>query len=112
MSASDLASDALGMLDNQPAHRDIKATEGSVREGVVLDGYELDRWSKYGHDRAYFRSSEDGYIDLDSGAVKEDAPVANVEVEQDGDETWVVYYVEEHDADYSAEKPVAAIRRD
>jgi hypothetical protein len=77
---------------------------------VIGDGWEVNRWQKYGNDRLYFENAE-GYIDVESGAVKEGAPVTNVEVEQVKGDTWVHYYIEETDIDHTTEKFVAALKR-
>jgi len=77
---------------------------------VIGDGWEVNRWQKHGHDRLYFEDA-DGYIDVESGAVEDGAPVVNVEVEQVKGDTWVHYYVGEQDIDHTSEKFVAAIKR-
>lgn len=79
-------------------------------DDVIGNKYDVNRWQKYGKDRLYFNDA-DGYIDVETGAVEEGAPVTNVEVEKKRDGMWVCYYVEETDIDYTTERFVAAIKR-
>lgn len=79
-------------------------------DGVIGDKWEVNRWQKYGHDCLYFDDA-DGYIDVETGAVEDGAPVTNVEVEKMRDGMWVCYYVEKTDIDHTSEKFVAAIKR-
>ena len=89
----------------------LHTSDAPFQDGNVIgNGWEVNRWQKYGHDRLYFSDAE-GHIDVETGAVEGNAPVTNVEVKQIKGETWVCYYVEETDIDLTTEKFVAAIKR-
>jgi hypothetical protein len=88
----------------------VRLTDAFEDGDVIGNKWEVNRWEKYGKDRLYF-SDHDGYIDVESGAVKENAPVTKVEVEEKRDGMWVCYYVEKTDIDHTTEKFVAAIKR-
>jgi len=77
---------------------------------VIINKWELNRWQKHGHDRLYFRDA-DGYIDVDSGAVEGDAPVADVTVREEKGDTYVCYWMETDAVDHRGKEFVAAIKR-
>ena len=105
---SEMAELAKDLIENKPEHEKIRHSEKD--DGLRFSPYELNRWQKHGHDRLYFRNA-DGYINVETGAVEDGAPVTNVEVETVDGDTWVRYYMDETDIDYDGETLVAAIRR-
>jgi len=96
--------------DADPRDFPVRLTDAFQSGNVLGNKWEVNRWQKYGKDRLYFNDA-DGYIDVETGAVEDDAPVVNVEVEEKRDDMWVCYYMEKTDIDHSTEKFVAAIKR-
>jgi len=96
--------------DADPRDFPVRLTDAFNSDDVIGNKWEVNRWQEYGHDRLYFNDA-DGYIDVETGAVEDGAPVTNVEVEKKRDGMWVCYYMEQTDIDLTTEKFVAAIKR-
>lgn len=77
---------------------------------VIGNDWLVNRWQKHGHDRIYFRDA-DGYIDVETGAVEDGAPVETIEVEQKRDGMWVSYYIAQTDIDDRTEQFAVAIKQ-
>lgn len=88
----------------------IRLTDAFQDGDVIGNKWEVNRWQKHGHDRLYFDDA-DGFIDVETGAAEEGAPIVNVEVERKHGDLWTLYWMETTDIDYTSEKLVAAIRR-
>lgn len=104
------------LADNDPEHVKMRGLGiGIHTNSIYANGYETNRWQKHGHDRLYFYDREnqghDGYIDLESGAVKGDTPICNVTVENIDGQMWTYYYMRVVDIDYEHEQLVCAVRR-
>lgn len=96
--------------DADPRDFPVRLTDAFQDGDVIGNKWAVNRWQKHGHDRLYFEDA-DGYIDVETGAVEDGAPVTNVEVEEKRDGTWVCYYAEAVDHDDTFDQFVAAIKR-
>lgn len=88
----------------------VRLTDAFQDGDVIGNKWAVNRWQKHGHDRLYFEDA-DGYIDVETGAVEDGAPVSKVEVEQVKGDAFVCYYAEERDTDETFDGFVAAIKR-
>jgi hypothetical protein len=79
-------------------------------DGVWVHKWEGNRWTKHGKDRIYFDDA-DGYIDVESGEVRNGAPVADVDVVTAEGDTYVQYWKGEHGDTGRATQLVAVLRR-